>query len=127
MAIQKSVQGSQVRERLGHGNFPSHTNKSKMKREIKMVFTCFSSEEIPLEDFRHSRNSSPSSRCSSRATSRSHTPSRLVVETLSVTPQENQLTVPGLAATEFDPNASTSNSKETSFIAQKKKGAVETV
>lgn len=38
------------------------------------------SEEIPLEDFRRSQNASPSSRNSSNAPSRSHTPSRLSLE-----------------------------------------------
>uniref|UniRef100_A0A182MCL7 Uncharacterized protein n=1 Tax=Anopheles culicifacies TaxID=139723 RepID=A0A182MCL7_9DIPT len=42
------------------------------------------SEEIPLEDFRRSQNSSPVSRNSSNNPSRSHTPSRLSLEPLSV-------------------------------------------
>ncbi|XP_041763747.1 protein CLEC16A homolog isoform X1 [Anopheles merus] len=42
------------------------------------------SEEIPLEDFRRSQNSSPVSRNSSNNPSRSHTPSRLTLEPLSV-------------------------------------------
>lgn len=79
------------------------------------------SEEIQLEDFRQSRNSSPSSRSSSRYPSRSHTPSRVGGEILSAIPRE------------YSPAPSTSNatvvneSEETSFIAQKKKGIIETV
>ncbi|XP_058057296.1 protein CLEC16A homolog isoform X2 [Anopheles bellator] len=42
------------------------------------------SEEIPLEDFRRSQNSSPVSRGSSNNASRAHTPSRLTMEPLSV-------------------------------------------
>uniref|UniRef100_A0A182JKP4 FPL domain-containing protein n=1 Tax=Anopheles atroparvus TaxID=41427 RepID=A0A182JKP4_ANOAO len=42
------------------------------------------SEEIPLEDFRRSQNSSPVSRNSSNNPSRSHTPSRLSLEPLSL-------------------------------------------
>ncbi|XP_053679744.1 protein CLEC16A homolog [Anopheles nili] len=42
------------------------------------------SEEIPLEDFRRSQNSSPVSRNSSNNPSRSHTPSRLTLEPMSV-------------------------------------------
>lgn len=130
MAIQKYVRESPVHVRPGHGKSLDHVQRARTFAKWKFtkfaVIHC-SSEEIPLEDFRQSRNSSPSSRCSSRATSRSHTPSRLVAETLSITPQENQLAVPCLAAVETEPNPSTSNSKETSFIAQKKKGTVETV
>lgn len=87
-----------------------------------------------MEDFRQSRNSSPSSRCSSRATSRSHTPSRLGVnEALSVPTQDHQplSNSPNLVAAAStslaDENTSNVNSKETSFIAPKKKGAIETV
>lgn len=87
-----------------------------------------------MEDFRQSRNSSPSSRCSSRATSRSHTPSRLGAnEALSVPVQEHQSlsNSPNLLAvattTIVEDNASNVNSIETSFIAPKKKGAIETV
>lgn len=92
------------------------------------------SEEIPMEDFRQSRNSSPSSRCSSRGTSRSHTPSRLGAnETLTVPTQEHQTlsNSPNLlaaaSATLAEDNSSNANSVETSFIAPKKKGAIETV
>ncbi|XP_055303259.1 protein CLEC16A homolog [Sitodiplosis mosellana] len=93
------------------------------------------SEEIPMEDFRQSRNSSPSSRCSSRATSRSHTPSRLGVNenTLSVPPQEHQSLAnsPNLlavaSASLAEETETNVNSIETSFIAPKKKGAIETV
>uniref|UniRef100_A0A2M4BB65 Uncharacterized protein n=1 Tax=Anopheles marajoara TaxID=58244 RepID=A0A2M4BB65_9DIPT len=42
------------------------------------------SEEIPLEDFRRSQNSSPVSRNSSNNPSRSHTPSRLTLEPMSL-------------------------------------------
>ena len=42
------------------------------------MFSVCSSEEIPLEDFQHSRNNSPRARSNnSNASSRSHTPSRL--------------------------------------------------
>lgn len=93
------------------------------------------SEEIPLEDFRQSRNTSPSSRCSSRPASRSHTPSRLAATdvVLSIAPQENlSINVDSnlLSATNVPlhlDDESDSISKETSFIAQKKKGTVETV
>lgn len=93
------------------------------------------SEEIPLEDFRKSRNPSPSSRCSSRPASRSHTPSRLAATDvlLSIPPQENlSINVSSnlLSATNVPlhlEDESDLNSRETSFIAQKKKGNVETV
>lgn len=88
-----------------------------------------------MEDFRQSRNPSPSSRCSSRATSRSHTPSRLGANenALSVPPQEHQSLAnsPNLLAVASASLAaettSNANSIETSFIAPKKKGAIETV
>lgn len=88
-----------------------------------------------MEDFRQSRNSSPSSRCSSRATSRSHTPSRTGSNenALSVPSQDHQTLAnsPNLlaAASESLTEETTSNvnSIETSFIAPKKKGAIETV
>lgn len=130
-AIPKYVQENPVREHLGHGRvfvffFRFLFQNWMILSSTNTSFVC-SSEEIPLEDFRQSRTSSPSSRCSSRATSRSHTPSRLVVETLSVAPQESQLSVAGNVAAELDSNSAHSNSKETSFIAHKKKGTVETV
>lgn len=93
------------------------------------------SEEIPLEDFRQSRNTSPSLRCSSRPASRSHTPSRLAATdvVLSIPPQENlsinfnsNLLTATNASLHLE-DESDSNSKETSFIARKKKGTVETV
>lgn len=108
-------------------------------------FFIHRSEEIPLEDFRQSRNSSPSSRCSSRGTSRSHTPSRIAaneIASLSIPSQEHQtlsnspnvVNATGAAVATAvpativdDENQSNTNSKETSFIAPKKKGAVETV
>lgn len=95
-----------------------------------MFLLYFRSEEIPLEDFRQSRNSSPSSRCSSRATSRSHTPSKLGIETLSVTPQEPiNINVPVIRqeSSESDPSQPSTTSRETSFIASRKKGSIETV
>lgn len=82
-----------------------------------------------MEDFRQSRNSSPSSRC----TSRSHTPSRLGTnDVLSVPVQEHPTlsNIPNLNTTTTtldDENPSDANSVETSFIAPKKKGAIETV
>lgn len=99
------------------------------------------SEEIPMEDFRQSRNSSPqSSRCSSRGTSRSHTPLRMTTNEhapLSMPVQEHQalsnspnvLTTTGavLAAVASAVDDDDANSKETSFIAPKKKGVIETV
>lgn len=94
------------------------------------------SEEIPLEDFRHSRNSSPASRTSSRATSRSHTPSRLgTIDVLSTPPQDpvqpvvnpNSISVVNSNIITLEANPQSVNSRETSFIAQKKKGIVETV
>lgn len=105
-------------------------NKSKLKHFLSPN----RSEEIPMEDFRQSRNSSPSSRCSSRATSRSHTPSRIGANesALSVPSQDQTLAnSPNLlaAASESLTEETTSNvnSIETSFIAPKKKGAIETV
>lgn len=88
-----------------------------------------------MEDFRQSRNSSPSSRCSSRANSRSHTPSRLGANdtTLSVPSQDHQSLAnsPNLlaaaSASLAEETTSNVNSIETSFIAPKKKGAIETV
>ncbi|XP_055542845.1 protein CLEC16A homolog [Wyeomyia smithii] len=108
------------------------------------------SEEIPLEDFRNSQNSSPVSRGSSNAASRSHTPSRLGVEpAFSMTSTNNgqnsgninvaskEPVIPSVIASNSNP-ASISipaelspTSEETSFIAneerQKKRGAIETV
>lgn len=88
-----------------------------------------------MEDFRQSRNSSPSSRCSSRANSRSHTPSRLgandtilSVPVLEVPQLENSLNLlNATTAADQDSDSSNTNSKETSFIAHKRKGKVETV
>lgn len=78
------------------------------------------SEEIPLENL----NSSPSSRCSSNAPSRSHTPSKLVIDST------NGLSI----AKEIVPTTSANGiivprSEETSFISEEKrrKGAIETV
>lgn len=70
-------------------------------------------------------NSSPSSRCSSNAASRSHTPSRSQLTTES----SNGLSI---AKEEFPAvvNGDVSHSEETSFIAAEKKktkGAIETV
>lgn len=105
--------------------------------KIPIIFPSFfksRSEEIPLEDFRQSRNSSPSSRCSSRGTSRSHTPSRMGAnDILSVPIQEHQTlsnspnVLASASATLAEDNSSNANSVETSFIAPKKKGIVETV
>lgn len=111
------------------------------------------SEEIPLEDFRRSQNSSPVSRNSSNAPSRSHTPSRLTLEPVVVALntssqaigggsgnsalQPKETSVPTVVA--VGPNPTMINvpvelsptSEETSFIAgeerQKKRGVIETV
>uniref|UniRef100_A0A8D8BYY2 Protein CLEC16A n=1 Tax=Culex pipiens TaxID=7175 RepID=A0A8D8BYY2_CULPI len=115
------------------------------------------SEEIPLEDFRRSLNASPSSRNSSNAPSRSHTPSRLSLEPtgggsgtpgysgtpiggggmMTIVPVKES-SVPTVVALGSSPatvtvpvELSPTNSEETSFIAgeerQKKRGAIETV
>lgn len=113
------------------------------------------SEEIPLEDFRRSQNSSPVSRNSSNGPSRSHTPSRLCLEPVillgttpggssSITPAamssmpiavKEPSTVPVVVAGGHLPATIpielTPTSEETSFIAgeerQKKRGGIETV
>ncbi|XP_058821667.1 protein CLEC16A homolog isoform X2 [Topomyia yanbarensis] len=108
------------------------------------------SEEIPLEDFRRSQNSSPVSRGSSNAASRSHTPSRLSLEPTGVlsaagNSQTNVNTsiivkehaVPTIVTVGMNPATIaipvevSPTSEETSFIAseerQKKRGAIETV
>ncbi|XP_058447400.1 protein CLEC16A homolog [Malaya genurostris] len=108
------------------------------------------SEEIPLEDFRRSQNSSPVSRGSSNAASRSHTPSRLSLEPSSMQAAAcssqfagntglvvKEHTVPTIVSVGINPAAITipvelsPTSEETSFIAgeerQKKKGVIETV
>lgn len=92
-----------------------------------------------MEDFRQSRNASPASRNSSNAASRTHTPSRLVLTSLTI---ETISTADAQAAGNGSPvmtsGATTINqaidspeadnvSKETSFIKEKKKGLVETV
>lgn len=111
------------------------------------------SEEIPLEDFRRSQNSSPVSRNSSNAPSRSHTPSRLSLEPVVVVSNisgqpiianssstcvaSKEATVPTVVAVNSNSSTITipvelsPTSEETSFIAgeerQKKRGVVETV
>lgn len=92
-----------------------------------------------MEDFRQSRNASPASRNSSNATSRTHTPSRLVltsvvVETVSSTDSPtagNGSPIMAKAAMTtnqaLDSPEADNVSKETSFIKEKKKGLVETV
>lgn len=107
------------------------------------------SEEIPLEDFRRSQNSSPVSRNSSNAPSRSHTPSRLILEPMAAAPSASNQMVCSIVIPVKDPavptvaSAGTSattitlpvelspTSEETSFIAgeerKKKRGVVETV
>lgn len=78
------------------------------------------SEEIPLENL----NSSPSSRCSSNAPSRSHTPSRLVTDTSS------GLSIAKEAVPTTSANGSVvQRSEETSFMGEerRRKGAIETV
>ena len=99
------------------------------------------SEEIPMDDFRRSQNSSPVSRNSSNAPSRSHTPSRLALES---TNGSSQLTLPinketntpvltataGPSNTLQPPIELSPESEETSFIdkdKQNKRGVVETV
>lgn len=104
------------------------------------------SEEIPMEDFRQSRNASPTSRHPSNAPSRSHTPSRLMIAAAATISEASVPTTNGgspinsgsstldslASATittmidENNPDAD-SVSKETSFIKEKKKGLVETV
>lgn len=81
------------------------------------------SEEIPMEDFRNSRNSSSASRNSSNVPSRAHTP-RLVVESSVVAVVHEHIPV----SIDAEPIIN-NNSIETSFIAQKKskRGVVETV
>lgn len=70
-------------------------------------------------------NSSPSSRCSSTAPSRSHTPSRLTTDSsngLSIAKEEFPAVI--------DSDVVAGHSEETSFIAgekKKTKGAIETV
>lgn len=91
--------------------------------EIMNINPLIRSEEIPLEDFRHSRHSSPASRNSSNAPSRSHTPSRLVTESMSLAKDSTHPVV----GTSVDSQPIDQNSKETSFIAHKVKGNVETV
>lgn len=108
------------------------------------------SEEIPLEDFCNSQNSSPASRCSSNAASRSHTPSRLSLEPANNTVSTNSgqtsvnvnvalkepiippvIAVGTVPATITIPVELSPASEETSFIANeerhKKRGAIETV
>lgn len=86
------------------------------------------SEEIPLEDFRRSQNSSPVtiSRPSSNSSSVSHTPSRFTPDNSlnSSMSKDSSLSQNPLKDIKF-------TSEETSFIAQddktKKKGGIETV
>ncbi|XP_053696989.1 protein CLEC16A homolog [Sabethes cyaneus] len=106
------------------------------------------SEEIPLEDFCNSQNSSPVSRGSSNAASRSHTPSRLSLEpSICAMPNNGQTSgnnaapketvIPSVISVATVPASITvpvelsPTSEETSFIAneerQKKRGAIETV
>lgn len=95
------------------------------------------SEEIPLEDFRRSQNSSPvSSRPSSGMSSRSHTPSRFIPEekAIIVTKETYSSTFnPANQMLSKEIKVPTIVSEETSFIAseqdklQKKKGVIETV
>jgi hypothetical protein len=101
----------------------SHTPKSRdsSPRVVRLM-----SEEIPLENL----NSSPSSsRCSSNAPSRSHTPSRLAIDSsggLSL-PKEVVATT---AAPLTTPNGSVvQRSEETSFMGEerRRKGAIEIV
>lgn len=96
------------------------------------------SEEIPLEDFQHSRNSSPIARGSpsSNTPSRSHTPSRVLCDPISISPRLTSGTsdmnslAPNGVSVMIAKEAST-NSEETSFIAreekEKRRGGVETV
>lgn len=92
-----------------------------------------------MEDFRQSRNASPSSRNSSNAPSRTHTPSRLVltsvvIDTVSSTNSPTAgngspvVTTAVMATNQALESPEADNvSKETSFIKEKKKGLVETV
>lgn len=86
------------------------------------------SEEIPLEDFRRSQNSSPVSRNSSNVPSRSHTPSRLAMDGTPNSSKDNSMLIGGNTSSLSIPRE---NSEETSFIASedklKKKGEIETV
>ncbi|XP_068152742.1 protein CLEC16A homolog [Drosophila tropicalis] len=104
------------------------------------------SEEIPLEDFQHSRNNSPHSRGNPSPSSRSHTPSRLLhYEQISVhsgSPRAEAASLTGTNALLSQLNGVTvakevlpvPSSEETSFIANdsegaesRRKGAIETV
>lgn len=96
-------------------NTPSRDGSPRMPRPR--------SEEIPLEDFRHSRHASPVSRNSSNAPSRSHTPSKLATEPIGLSAASASSAV----ATSVDSKSNDQTSKETSFIAHKFKGNVETV
>lgn len=98
----------------------------------------YRSEEIPLEDFQHSRNSSPIARGSpsSNTPSRSHTPSRVLCDPISISPRltsgtsdMNSLAPNGVSV--MIAKEAATNSEETSFIAreekEKRRGGVETV
>lgn len=102
--------------------------RSSCSRECSPKVPRPRSEEIPLEDFRRSQNSSPVtiSRPSSNSSSVSHTPSRFTPENSlnnSMT-KESALSQNPLKDIKF-------TSEETSFIANeersKKKGGIETV
>lgn len=91
----------------------SHSGTPKSREISPRV----SNEEIPLENL----NSSPSSRCSSTAASRSHTPSRLTTDSSNGSKE---------AAPVANGELAVGNSEETSFIAAEKKkgkGIIETV
>lgn len=113
------------------------------KREIIFFFCIYRSEEIPLEDFPHSRNNSPHGRTpsSSSTGSRSHTPSRAMHFDISVhnaSPRRDNslLTQSSVPANHKENTLQTQkSSEETSFIATeeestsgaRRKGLIETV
>ncbi|CAO1405168.1 unnamed protein product [Diamesa serratosioi] len=83
------------------------------------------SEEIPMEDFRRSQNPSPSSRNSSNAPSRSHTPSRLTTDSSNGILTIAKEASPVVIGESNECTLERTNSEETSFIANgddKKRG-----
>ncbi|XP_034132904.1 protein CLEC16A homolog isoform X1 [Drosophila guanche] len=106
------------------------------------------SEEIPMEDFQHSRNNSPHSRGNGSPASRSHTPSRVLQYEISVhsgSPREPSLVASNALLSQLNSVSlarevlPVQSSEETSFIgtdatdggrgsdSSRRKGAIETV
>lgn len=113
----------------------SSRNRSSRSRENSPKVSSLRSEEIPLEDFQHSRASSQHSRSSSIGPSRSQTPSKIRYEkntphiSMPNSNETNSLSdANGSAKTN---EAATVSSEETSFISQedreRRRGTIETV